>query len=316
MQYNMKIREFGNGQIEVKLYDKPIFELTAEEKERRNKKRLATIENRVYEERVLAEDMSEYYETLGGDYIAMDAVGEWQRLVTEDEFIANRDNIRKRKNAKDSRRRTINAIHDIARSEKWERFYTLTFSPECVDRTDFDTCMKKANKWLNNMKSRKAKDLKYLIVPELHADGVSWHIHGLVACDSGIPYVDSGKRDKGGKTIYNVDSWKYGFSTATDIVDSKRASSYILKYITKDMCANSFGKKRYYHSKNIAKPIESTYDCSIDFGTDSEGHLDMEFLDEVIDSLGLDSVDRVERVVTEHCSVTYINAHREEREEM
>lgn len=314
-QYDIKITEYGNGSVEFRIYDKPIYELTEEEKERRNAKRLNSIRNREEALEIEASDLSEYYETLDDSLVRMkiDSNG-WSDLLTTEEYIEKREEMRKRKNARDSYRRTVNAIHDISRSESWTMFYTLTFSPGVVDRTNFEMCMKKANKWFNNLR-RKAPELKYMFVPELHADKVSWHIHGLVCGDTGVEYVDSGKRDKKGRVIYNVGNWKYGFSTATKIDDSAKASSYILKYITKDLCENSLGKKRYYHSRNIKEPIVTTVSSDCDMGLGLDETRMIENLDMFLNSFGCDDVTRIERVCSGHCSVTYINAHKIESEE-
>ena len=63
--------------------------------------------------------------------------------------------------------------------------------------------------------------------------------------------------------IYNIPLWKYGFSTATIIRDSGKASSYITKYITKDLSHILQNQHRYVASQNIKKPIEQVY--NIDF---------------------------------------------------
>ena len=156
-----------------------------------------------------------------------------------------------------SRSRTINKIYDIARSNRWEWFFTLTFNPEKVDSFDYETCTKKLSKWLNNMK-RIAPDMKYLVVPEQHKSG-RFHFHGLFAnCDS-LKFVDSGLMDISGKQIYNVGSYKLGFSTATKIVDLHKSCSYLCKYISKELCMITKGKKRYWASRNLDLPIVETY---------------------------------------------------------
>lgn len=71
--------------------------------------------------------------------------------------------------------------------------------------------------------------------------------------------VDSLKRDKKGRIIYNLTNYKLGFTTAT-VIDSLEASQhYITKYISKDLVELSKGKKRYWTSKNLKKPVENTY---------------------------------------------------------
>lgn len=152
-----------------------------------------------------------------------------------------------------SKNRTINSIYDIARSNEWEYFLTLTFNPDKVDSFNYEEVTKKLSKWLNNFKSRYAPELKYIIVPELHKSG-RFHFHGLISNIGSASFVDSGKKDKSGNVIYNLGNYNLGFSTVTIINDVRRVSSYIGKYITKDLCATTFNKKRYWCSKNLDKP--------------------------------------------------------------
>lgn len=62
---------------------------------------------------------------------------------------------------------------------------------------------------------------------------------------------ESGK----GNPIYNIGNYNWGWSTATRIIDSKRASSYLSKYITKELCFSTKGKRRYLSSMNLELPI-------------------------------------------------------------
>lgn len=295
--YDFKVIQFPNGSTEIRIYDKPISPLDEKENARRQTKRAKTIERRLKETSVPTELVYVPFEDKDLEVVDLD----------EKAFCEFSDDMRKRKNARDSYRRTINKIHDLARCEKWTMFYTLTFSSTVVDRQDFGFCMKKARKWFDNLKQRKAHDLKYLIIPELHADGVSWHIHGLVCNDNGITYVDSGLKDKSGKTIYNVENYKLGFSTATKIEDTHKVSSYVLKYITKDLCEKSLGQRRYYRSNNLQEPKTLTLLSSEVFG---EGYIhDLDNLEIILNSFGCDEVTRVQKVSSEYCSVTYINTN-------
>lgn len=147
--------------------------------------------------------------------------------------------------------RTKHKVYDIVRSNKWDYFFTLTFNPDKVDSFDYAECVEKLSKWLNNSR-RKAPDMKYMVVPELHKSG-RFHFHGLFADCDGLGFVDSGHKD-GEKIIYNVGSYKLGFSTATRIQDLHKSCSYITKYITKDLCSVTKGKKRYWASRNLTQP--------------------------------------------------------------
>lgn len=153
-------------------------------------------------------------------------------------------------------RRTKNTIYYIARSNEWDYFITLTFNREIVDSSDYDLVVKKLMTFLNNLKSRKCHELKYLIVPEFHADNLHYHLHGLLSNTGDMVFRDSGLITDDGKTIYNIVDWSYGFTTATKIDDTKRVSSYVTKYITKQTCSILKNKKRYYASRNCNRVEE------------------------------------------------------------
>lgn len=149
--------------------------------------------------------------------------------------------------------RTIHKIYDIARSNYWEWFLTFTFSPEKVqNRKDYGECSYILSKWLRNMR-KLCPDMVYLVVPEQHKDG-AYHFHGLFSGIDNMGLMDSGCTDKDGKTVYNVGRYKFGFTTATRIADYHKACSYLQKYITKDLCAVTKGKRRYWSSRNVKLP--------------------------------------------------------------
>lgn len=154
--------------------------------------------------------------------------------------------------------RTKKQVYAYARTNKWEWFVTLTFSKDNVDRYNYDACVKKLSKWLNNFKSRYSSELRYLIVPERHKDGAI-HFHGLLSNTGNMSFIDSGLRDKQGRIIYNIGNYKLGFTTATKITDVKRASSYVCKYITKELAQISTNRKRYWVSRNLNTPTELVF---------------------------------------------------------
>lgn len=151
-----------------------------------------------------------------------------------------------------SYRRTKTKVLDMSKCNNWEWFFTLTFNPEKVDSFDYEQVTSKLSNWFIQMR-RKCPDMKYLVVPEQHESG-RWHFHGLFENVENMVFVDSGKRDKKGRVIYNVGNYRLGFSTATKIEDVNKASNYIAKYITKEMCDVTKGKKRYWNSRNVQLP--------------------------------------------------------------
>lgn len=165
------------------------------------------------------------------------------------------NDMKKSKNAEKSTMFSVNRskrnLYYIARSNKWDFFITLTFNRHDTDASNYDEVSKKVRNWLNNIKKRASPDFKYLVVPELHNDGINYHFHGLIANIGNLDISDSGKIDRSGKVIYNLPLWRWGFSTATKIESNERVTNYLGKYITKDLMNRLKNKKRYYCSQNV-----------------------------------------------------------------
>lgn len=157
--------------------------------------------------------------------------------------------------------RTKNRVIFLSRSNVWEWFITLTFNPEKVDSLDYDACVHRLKNWLIICR-RICPGLKYIIVPEQHKSG-RYHFHGLFANCDGLDFRDSGIVDNG-KTIYNIGKYRLGWSTATKVQDNARVTQYISKYITKDLCAVTLGKKRYWASRNLDEAETEEYLVDID----------------------------------------------------
>lgn len=188
---------------------------------------------------------------------------------------------RKKHSARNSRSRTVQQIYKYARQCKWEYFLTLTYAEQSHD---FSECMKQACKWFNNQRSRYAPDLQYLIVPEQHKSG-AWHIHGLIANCGNIKFVDSGHDYKGRKR-YNCENWAFGFTVADPVTDTEKISGYITKYITKELCESTEGRRRYFRSRNILEPQETEFLV--------EGSEKVAFAEMLADSVGMEHTYRKE----------------------
>lgn len=143
-------------------------------------------------------------------------------------------------------------IYQITRANNWEWYITLTLSPDKVDRSNYDECVAAVRKWFNNVKQRYAPDFRYIIIPELHKDGKSYHFHGLLADCEGLTFVDSGIRQKQ-KKVYNLQQYNLGFTNCTKVTDTRKVSAYITKYITKELQAHIKGKRRYLASNNCSR---------------------------------------------------------------
>lgn len=220
--YNLKVIQYGNGSAQIRLYDEPLGISARREKDREPK-----LER----------------EPFGGTLV---------RAV--EEFSSPVDPLESRKN---SLLRTRRLIAEYARSTRWEWFCTFTFSPEKSDRTNYKMCCKQMRTWLKNARDRKAENLQYLAVPELHKD-MAWHFHVLLGNTGKLKFNDSGIVQNG-KPVFNVPGWTLGFSTATRVQDTYRVQKYITKYITKECHAMSKGTHRYFVCQKLSKPKQSIY---------------------------------------------------------
>jgi hypothetical protein len=157
----------------------------------------------------------------------------------------------------DSLRRTKTNLSDLTLCNDFDLFCTFTFSPKKVNnRADPNECKQKMHEWLKNQQKqhkKHSKKFKYLIVPEYHKDGQSLHFHALFHGYNG-KLKNSGIKQKN-KTVYNITSYRTGFSTAVKIDNIEKVSSYIKKYITKEM-PRFEGKKRYWCSDKLVRPTK------------------------------------------------------------
>ena len=181
---------------------------------------------------------------------------EGKKIVMVDDFddVSYRS-IESRKN---SLARTRKQIMSYARSTCWEWFCTFTFAPSKSERDNYGRCCRQMCVWLKNVRDRKAPNLQYLAVPELHKDLTTWHFHVLIANAGSLVFTDSG-HIKNGKKIYNIPGWRQGFSTATIVEDTYRIQNYVVKYMTKTCHLLSQGEHRYFVSHGLPKPTESLF---------------------------------------------------------
>jgi hypothetical protein len=129
----------------------------------------------------------------------------------------------------DSIRRAKERVKEYAMLNPFEYFITWTLDPGKIDRYDQKEVAKRMQRFLKD--KVRHNNLMYVIVPELHKDGAI-HAHGFVSGD--LKMVNSGKRDRAGRVIYNMKQWKLGFSTAIRIDGNyEKACYYITKYVEK-----------------------------------------------------------------------------------
>lgn len=172
-------------------------------------------------------------------------------------------------NLERAKRRARNAVSDLALSNEFKYFVTLTLDSSKVDRYDVKLITRKLNAWCDNHVRRHG--LRYVLVAEKHKDGAV-HFHGFF--NDALPVVDSGTislpgggkprkpRSKaqraawladGGHIVYNLPAWSLGFTTAIELYGSRRAAvGYVTKYITK--AAEKVGGRWYYSGGDLRRP--------------------------------------------------------------
>ncbi len=165
--------------------------------------------------------------------------------------------------------------HLALNANKTNDDHSLEFS-YLDDTKNFDDTNKALNRFLDFMKKRFKKvnkEFYYLGVPEFQSNG-SIHYHFLIndILDGDVVNVPSwldydfnkNERSYGLMTKY----WYYGKSDIQEINDKKRVTSYIAKYLMKNLeemdkkgFYEKLNKRRYYYSRNLTKPtIEYDYE--------------------------------------------------------
>jgi len=229
MLYNVSIKTFNDGKQILKIFSYPITSVRGTDIEINDKL--------IYEK----------YYSYDGEQIDIE-----KHMKNEKEKIIEKEE-RKRKSEKSSMSRTKQILYDYAYANKWDYFFTMTFDKKKVDRENYDDLTKKLKNFIDYYRKQNP-NMKYLLVPELHEDKKAFHFHGLFANLDKSRLIDSGKKDKQGRTIYNIGSYNLGWTTVTEVTDSKAVSNYITKYITKEIIQVTKGKKRYWASKNLETP--------------------------------------------------------------
>lgn len=259
MSYNIKVKDFGNGTYEVSNYSKEVRTKEYDVDDDEIKINVNMLDNPLYVDSIkmkYPEQWEKFLKKLQIENKVYDYNPFTDKMeVMRTELVPERVPDKARSRVV-SLGRSKNMVYDYARSNEWTYFLTFTLSPEVVDRYDFERCKKKLQTWMRHFKERKCKTFEYLVVPEQHEDG-AWHFHALCF---GLPeelLVDSGHFDDKGNTVYNFPAYNLGFSTATMVQDTRRVSTYIIKYIEKTVDSIPSGK-RYFVSRGVLKPDVKT----------------------------------------------------------
>lgn len=160
--------------------------------------------------------------------------------------------------------RTRKRIREIAGSMEVSWFATLTISPSsCVHRYSYDDCTRALREYFSDLRD-KCNDLQYIAIPELHKDG-ALHFHVLFSHHilEFLNYAGAfrlSKKSPHKTEVYHLPSWSYGFTSVLAVETPARFINYVVKYITKDLCASTKHKQRYFYSRsNIPAPFSCSF---------------------------------------------------------
>lgn len=195
-------------------------------------------------------------------------------------YFTKQEEPRKERNSdeprSDSIKRAKEQIFDYILNNDFDYFFTGTINPQKLDSSNPKEILKPVQQWLKDRVKR--DNMRYIMIAEPHKSGLI-HFHGL--CSGDMKMEDSGtKLYKGhkrpisneraerlglleGRTVYNMASWKFGFSTCIALEgDRLNTAFYVTKYITKE-CKKIFGKF-FWHSRNLRKPLIIIEDVDFD----------------------------------------------------
>lgn len=161
--------------------------------------------------------------------------------------------------------RAKSKIFELAFCNHWDWFFTGTLDKTKYDRTDLDKYHKDLTQWFRDYKKKTGIQIAFLLIPELHSDGKSWHMHGFLR---GIPIehlVQFRIGDKMGKALADkvqkgdaVFNWpayskKFGFCDLEPIKNHEAVSKYVTKYVSKSLAegVTELNAHMYYHSRGL-----------------------------------------------------------------
>lgn len=171
--------------------------------------------------------------------------------------------------------RSVRMVRELAACNQWQFFVTITLSPKHWENRYTpdglqDVIKLMAKRWRRKRTNGSAycPGFKYLLIPEMHKDGAI-HLHGFVSCMPSkdcVPYTldeVNGEQNlpreicnkvRAGQEVYHCNEWEqfFGFNTIEPISDLDKASSYVVKYVSKEIGKTPF-KTRYWCSRGLSR---------------------------------------------------------------
>lgn len=144
-------------------------------------------------------------------------------------------------------KRARSKVFELAICNEWTHWATFTLDKTKYDRDDLGKFRKDFAQFIRNTGKKYDRKIEYLLVPELHKDGHSWHMHGFIeglsidelrpfTLDENLPQYLKNKLKKG-QVIYDWTSYreKFGFNDIELVGNQEAAAKYIIKYLSKNM---------------------------------------------------------------------------------
>lgn len=163
--------------------------------------------------------------------------------------------------------RAKSKVKELSMCNDWDWFFTGTLDSKKYNREDLGKYHKNLTRWIRNYNMLNDVKIKFVFVPELHKDGKSWHVHGLL---SGLPvehlkqfklgdkmgkYI--AEKVKKGEEVYNWEKYfkKFGFCDLEPIKNHDRVCGYLTKYISKDLykSVTELNAHTYYCSRGLKR---------------------------------------------------------------
>lgn len=168
-------------------------------------------------------------------------------FVSLEDKIENKIKVSSSEIERISNSRTKREIRELALSNEFEYFVTLTINSDFCNRYSEDVCFDELRKILKAYR-RKNENFRYLLIAEYHQDQAV-HFHGLFkGLDVADLYIN--------QNYYLSSKFfdKIGFNSFSKIKDYYKCCNYILKYISKQPVRSS-SRRCYIASRDLNRAI-------------------------------------------------------------
>lgn len=163
--------------------------------------------------------------------------------------------------------RAKSKVKELCLCNEWQWFFTGTLDSSKYDRKNLKKYHHDLTQWIRDCNKQYNTKIDFIFVPELHQDGESWHMHGLL---NGLPvehltqfkigdtmgkYI--AEKVKKGDAVYNWKKYvdKFGFCNLEPIKNQCKVSRYLTKYISKDLykSVTELNSHIYYCSRGLKR---------------------------------------------------------------